>query len=78
MNEIKVEWNKRKGGGSMKYTIKELRARNKMTQEKLAELVGVSVQAVHAWEKNSNIIKLGNASRIAEVLNVKIDDIFIN
>lgn len=62
----------------MKHTIKELRARNNMTQEKLAELVGVSVQAVCAWEKDPKIMKLGTASKLAKILNVSLEDFLID
>lgn len=35
-----------------KITIKEIRARENMSQKKFAETLGVSAQTIGSWEKN--------------------------
>jgi len=64
----------------MKYTIKELRARNNFTQEKLAKLAGLNPRTINMYE--NNIESLRNASyknieKLAEVLRVRVDEIFL-
>lgn len=64
----------------MKYTIKELRARNNYTQEKLANIAELSPKTVNMYE--NNIESLRNASyknieKLAEVLRVRVDEIFL-
>ena len=45
-------------------------ARGKLTQDKLAELLGVSFQAVSAWERGEYLPDTANVIKLAEVLNV--------
>ena len=64
----------------MKYTIKELRARNNYTQEKLAKLAELNPKTINMYE--NNIESLRNASyknieKLAEVLRVRVDEIFL-
>lgn len=47
--------------------IAEARKKASMTQEALAELVGVSVQAVSKWENGHNLPEMENLMRIAEL-----------
>ncbi|QIK57801.1 helix-turn-helix domain-containing protein [Erysipelothrix sp. HDW6A] len=60
----------------MKYTLKELRAKNNQSQTDVAKAVGVSVQTYCSWEKDYNQIKIGNANKIANHFRVTLDDIF--
>ncbi|MBQ6867326.1 MAG: helix-turn-helix domain-containing protein [Clostridia bacterium] len=53
--------------------IKEQRTKAKMSQEKLAELVGVSRQAVTKWEAGQSSPSTENLFRIAEVLGTTVD-----
>ena len=53
--------------------IKEERTKAKMSQEKLAELVGVSRQAVTKWESGLSSPSTDNLFRIAEVLGTTVD-----
>ena len=53
----------------MKYTIKELRARNNFTQEELAKRSGLNARTVNSYESN--------VEKLAEVLKVQVDDIFL-
>jgi putative transcriptional regulator len=56
--------------------LKELRARHDMTQEYLAEKVGVSRQTIVAIEKQKYDPSLSLAFKLAECFGVKIEDIF--
>lgn len=44
-----------------------------LTQEQLAEAVGVSRQTIGKWEDGSSIPDLGNASALARTLDVSLD-----
>lgn len=57
--------------------IRELRARNDdMTQQELADLVGVTRQTVNAIEANKYSPSLEVAFRIAQVFNVPLERVF--
>jgi putative transcriptional regulator len=56
--------------------LKELRARHDMTQEYLAEKVGVSRQTIVAIEKQKYDPSLSLAFKLAKCFGVKIEDIF--
>jgi putative transcriptional regulator len=56
--------------------LKELRARYNMTQEELAEKVGVSRQTIVAIEKQKYDPSLPLAFKLARCFGVKIEDIF--
>ena len=49
---------------------------NGMTQQELADLVGITRQTVNAIEGNKYSPSLEVGFMIAEVLNAKIDDVF--
>ena len=46
--------------------IRKFRKEQNMTQEQLAEAVGVTVGAVHKWEKNLSTPELGLIMELAE------------
>lgn len=56
--------------------VKELRAQKGISQEKLAELVGVTRQTIISLEKGSYIPSLLLAMRLSEVLDAPIEQIF--
>lgn len=58
-----------------KRSLKELRARDELTQEDVANALKVSVQTYNAWENNPSMIKLGNALAICELFNIKLNEI---
>ncbi|MBO5610365.1 MAG: helix-turn-helix transcriptional regulator [Eubacterium sp.] len=61
----------------MRFAIKELREKIGMTQEQLAEKVGVSNTMIVELESNStDICNSKTLSKIAEVLGVSVSDIF--
>ena len=53
----------------------QLRKLKKMTQEDIAEKVGVSRQAVAKWESGETIPDLEKARQLAGVLGVSLDDL---
>lgn len=57
------------------YTITELRARNKMSMKELALKVGVSSVYICNIENNKNVPSVKIAKKIAQALNVSMDEI---
>jgi putative transcriptional regulator len=60
----------------MKNRLKNLRNQKKMTQEDLADIIGVSRQTINAIEKEKFDPSLPTAFKMAELFNLKIEDIF--
>ena len=60
----------------MKNRIRVLRAEKEMTQEELAELVGVTRNTITSLEKGKYYPSLKLAYRISDVFGVGIDDVF--
>ena len=56
--------------------IKELRKRDDITQEQLAEILGVSNQAISRWESESGYPDIEYITPIANFFNVTIDYLF--
>lgn len=54
-------------------TIKDLRIKNNMTQEKLAELLNISPQAVSRWETNCAMPDISLLPPLANLFNVTTD-----
>ncbi len=61
----------------IKTRIKELRARLNLTQDELAEKVGVTRQTLLYLEKGKYNPSLFLAYKVAEVLKSTIEDVFI-
>ena len=60
---------------SMGDNIRKLREERKMTQEQVAEALGVSFQAVSSWERDEYRPDTDNLIRLADVLDVSISSI---
>ena len=58
--------------------IKKLRQQNNLTQDQVAEKLGVSYQAVSKWENNANTPEIALLPAIAELFGVSIDALFSN
>ncbi len=52
-----------------------LRRRNRLSQEDVAERVGVSRQAVAKWEAGETVPDLANCIALAQMYNVTLDDL---
>ena len=61
----------------MKNRVKELRKNKKLTQEELAELIGISRQAINAIEKEKFDPSLPTAFKMASLFKTAIEDLFI-
>jgi putative transcriptional regulator len=62
----------------MKGRLKVLRAEYDMTQEQLAERIGVSRYAINALENERHEPSLDLAYRIAAAFSIGVEDIFPN
>ena len=61
----------------MKTRIKEYRTRHNLTQEKLAEIVGVRRETIIFLEQGRYNPSLKLAYKVAEALGATIDEVFI-
>ena len=55
--------------------IIELRKDNNFSQEQLADLIGVSRQAISKWERNEGLPDLYNIKKLAEVFHITVDEL---
>ncbi len=60
----------------MKNKLKVFRAMHSLTQEELADRLGVSRQTVIAIESDKYLPSLGLAFKIARIFKVKIENVF--
>ena len=56
--------------------INELRAKKGMSQNELANLIGVSANAVYHWNKRGAMPSLSNIEKICEVMGITIEQFF--
>ena len=61
----------------MKNRVKELRKNQKLNQEELAELIGISRQAINAIEKEKFDPSLPTAFKMAKLFKTSIEDLFM-
>lgn len=61
----------------MKTKIAELRKKEKLSQEELADAVGVTRQTITSIECGKYTASLGLAHKIAEYFKMTIEDIFL-
>ncbi|CUI02844.1 RstR phage-related transcriptional repressor [Janthinobacterium sp. CG23_2] len=55
--------------------LKTLRESRKLTQVRLAELIGANSRAYNRWERGSFIPQLDTLMKIADALNVTLDEL---
>ena len=55
--------------------LQKLRKQNELTQEALAELVGVARQTIAKWETGESVPDLEMAGKLAAALKVSLDDL---
>ena len=61
----------------MKNRMKELRQQHSISQEKMADLLGVSRQTIISIEKEKYNPSLPLAIRIAQSFNVTVEEVFL-
>lgn len=61
----------------MKNRIRELRKKKKITQEELAKILCVTRQTINAIENNKYNPTLELAMKLAKLLGVHVDELFI-
>lgn len=61
-----------------KLTVKQHRLIREISQEEMAEKVGVHVQTYRAWEENPEKISIAKAKKIAIAFGISINDIFFS
>lgn len=60
----------------MQLSIKAARVNANLTQQELAEAVGVTTQTINSWENGRREPKVSQAKALCETLGVRMDDIF--
>lgn len=60
---------------SMKFTLRELRARRKLTQRQVAEGLGVSLTTYNGWEKDISNVSVRKAQAVADYFGVALGQI---
>ena len=61
----------------MKNRVQELRKNQKLTQEELADLIGISRQAINAIEKEKFDPSLPTAFKMAKLFKTSIEKLFL-
>ncbi len=61
----------------MKNKVREFRKKQKLTQDELAELIGISRQAINAIEKGKFDPSLPTAFKLSELFKTSIEELFI-
>lgn len=59
-----------------KLTVKQHRLIRGISQEEMAEKIGIHVQTYRAWEENPEKISIAKAKKIAAAFNISINEIF--
>lgn len=60
---------------TMKFSIKELRARKNWTQVETAKKLGISKQTYNAWERDISRIAIRKVQAVADLFGVKLSEI---
>lgn len=61
----------------MGETLRTLRERNGLTQAQVANKLGVSINTIYNWEKDSSNLKDFYIKKFMEIYSVEYDDIFL-
>lgn len=60
---------------TMKFTLKELRARKNVTQKQVATALGVSPTTYNAWERDISNVAVGKVQAVADYFGVPLGQI---
>lgn len=61
-----------------KLTLKQHRVIRELSQERMAEMLGVHINTYRNWEERPSNLTIGKAKKIANVLELSIDEINFN
>ena len=59
------------------YALKEFRVRNNITQQELAEIIGVSTNTIHLWETKVCKPSMGSLLILSDILGEPLLDIIL-
>jgi len=57
---------------------KQARLRKELSQQKVAELLGVHRQTYMKWEHNADEMPIGKAKEFCKIVSIPVDEIFFN
>jgi DNA-binding XRE family transcriptional regulator len=60
----------------MNYSPKQARLISDLSQEQVANKLGVHVQTYRKWEKTPDEMPVGTAKQFAEIVKLPVDEIF--
>jgi DNA-binding XRE family transcriptional regulator len=62
----------------VKLTMKQARLLAELTQQEIAEILGVHVQTYMKWEKNPEEMSIGTAKQFSRIVKREFEDIFFD
>lgn len=62
----------------MKLSLDAWRRARNISQKEMAEVCNVSIPTYQAWERNPGKIKIDSAIRVADKLQIPLDDIILS
>lgn len=60
----------------IKNRLKEYREKKNLTQEDISNILKVAVSTYNQWENNKRQVKLPYAKKLADILDVTIEELF--
>lgn len=58
-------------------SLKDIRLKNNKTQQQMADLLNIGLTTYHQYEKSERDIPYKVANKIADIFQMKIDEIFL-
>ena len=62
----------------MGFTLKQARQFRNLSQEKIADMMGVHRQTYMKWEKDPDEMTIGKGKEFSRITNIEFDEIFFN
>lgn len=59
-----------------KLTLKQYRLIRDLTQEQMAEIIGVHINTYRNWEESPGKISIDKAKKIAQALSISVNEVF--
>ena len=61
--------------GGIKLNIRKIRESNELTQEQLADKLGIGRTTVTMWESGESLPRADKLKKLAEILNCTVDEL---